>query len=124
MVTDVSSKGRILVVDDDPGVRRVLTSILKYSGYTAHEAESAEEGLSLLDSDIYLIITDMRMPGKNGIDMTREVRSRYPSLPVVMITGFGASREKEAREAGVNDFLLKPVTHDALIDIADRYARR
>jgi two-component system chemotaxis response regulator CheY len=110
----------ILLVDDSSTVLLSTSSILTKAGYQAHKAISGEEGLKQLNTGLQpnLIITDLNMPGMNGIEFIKQVRS-LPSLKFVPIlfltTESQQSKRAEAKAAGASGWLVKPVTADELI---------
>lgn len=110
-----ASRGRLLVVDDDEGVRGLLARLLRVTGHSVAEAGSAEEASEILErSAPDLILLDLQLPGKSGQEFLKEIRAdaRFRLTPVVMITGAGTQARKiEAIEAGATDFLAKPFSH-------------
>ena len=110
--------GRILIVDDEKGVRDALLMILKYEDIATCEAENGRRALEELDknSDIDLVLCDVKMPGLDGLDLLREIHSRRPALPVIMISGHGTVETAiEAARRGAYDFLEKPLERDRLL---------
>jgi two-component system NtrC family response regulator len=107
---------RILVVDDDDSLRRVLQVELEQDGYSVVTAASAQQAFSLLQLRGYdLVITDLRMPGLSGIEVLKQVKSQYPETVVIVLTAFGSVETAvEAMKAGAYDFLTKPVHPDEL----------
>ncbi len=103
-------KRRILVVDDEPSIRRTLRDILEYEGYHIEEAVDGEEALSQVSKGEFdLVILDVKMPKIDGMDVLRELHSSNPSLPIVMISGHGTIETAvEATRAGAYDFVEKP----------------
>jgi len=107
---------RILVVDDDDSLRRVLQVQLEQDGYSVVSAPSAQQALSLLQMRAFdLVITDLKMPGLSGIEVLKQVKSKYPETVVIVLTAFGTVETAvEAMKAGAYDFLTKPVHPDEL----------
>jgi putative two-component system response regulator len=110
-----SSRGRLLIVDDDEGVRGLLARLLRVTGHSVAEAGSAEEAAEKLErSTPDLILLDLQLPGKSGQEFLLEIRAdaRFRLTPVVMITGAATHAHKvKAIEAGATDFLAKPFSH-------------
>lgn len=79
----------VLVVDDDPAVCRIVAKLLRRMGYCALRAHSADDALALLEgtSHIDLVLTDQVMPGMSGVELVARVRSRWPSMPAVLMSG-------------------------------------
>ena len=103
-------EGRILVIDDDAGVRKVLRRILTSAGYTVHEAGDAFQALDLLDAqppDAALL--DLKMPGMDGLGLIDNLRQRGLEIPVVVLTGHGDEfTSQQVLEAGAAAYLTKP----------------
>lgn len=109
---------KILVVDDDPHLLRLLSIRLQTAGFEPVTAESAEAALAKLPAvRPSLIITDLRMEGMNGMMLFDTVRSRYPLLPVIILTAHGSIPEAvEATKRGVFGFLTKPFDSQILLE--------
>jgi len=107
---------RILIVDDDPQMRIALGEALNRLGYIADTSCDGLEAIKRLNySDYALVITDMKMPGMDGLSLLREVRKRIGSLPVLVITGFGTVENAvETMKEGATDYLMKPFSFTAL----------
>ena len=107
---------RILVVDDEDSLRRVLQVQLEQDGYSVVTAASAQQAFSLLQLRGYdLVITDLRMPGLSGMEVLKQVKSQYSETVVIVLTAFGTVETAvEAMKAGAYDFLTKPVHPDEL----------
>ena len=101
------TKGKILVVDDDPSLRRVLEVQLEQDGYEVAAAASVPQTLSLLQLRPFdLLITDLKMPGMSGLELLKQTRSQYPQTIVVMLTAFGTvDTAVEAMKAGAYEYL-------------------
>src|SRR5580704_14234574 len=97
-----SLKGTVLVVDDEPAIRRALRGTLALLGYSAHEASSGEQGVDLARCQHYdAIVLDVNMPGLGGIEACRRLRSALPEVGIVLMSvGDGETAKIEAREAG------------------------
>lgn len=107
----------ILIVDDDASVGRVLSAILDQAGFKAEHEVSAEAAMKRLSrSAIDLVITDLRMPSMDGMQLLREVVQNWPDIPVIMLTAYGTvSDAVEAMKIGARDFMLKPFDRDEVI---------
>ena len=124
------SRGRILVIDDDPLVGKSLKHLLETNGYETRIASIGLAALDLASRELFdLIVTDIRMPGMNGIETLKAIRrirslSGKPSLPEIVITAYedGTVRE-EARKLGVSDFILKPFEIAELLTALERSLR-
>lgn len=107
---------RILVVDDDPQIRRVLRTMLIAQGYEVHDVRNGEEALERIrDERIDLIILDMNMPGMSGLETCRAIRSSS-DVAIVMLTVRDAEADKvEALDAGADDYVTKPFNSPELL---------
>lgn len=107
---------KILVIDDDPSLRRVLEYNLQEEGYEVQAASSGEEGLYLFEqSQPNLVITDMKMSGMDGLMVLKSIKERSPETLVIIITAFGTvDVAVEAMRTGAYDYITKPFNRDAL----------
>ena len=113
---------RILIIDDDEAVRKAFGYALRSTGYEVESAASGEEGVrKALDADYDLVYLDLRMPGKDGIAVLREIRGQKPKLKVYLLTAF--HREffvdlVKARSEGLTfELLAKPLERSQIINI-------
>ena len=113
-------KKRILIVEDEDKLRRILELQLTGAGFEVEKAASAEEALGLIDrSD--LILTDFKLPGMTGLEMLQLIRRQDSNLPVILMTAFGSVENAvDAMKAGAADFLLKPFPLDHLTTIVNK----
>jgi two-component system, OmpR family, KDP operon response regulator KdpE len=110
------SAAKILVIDDDPQIRRVMRSTLTAHGYQVNDARSGEEGLEELRNSNYdLVLLDMNMPGMGGMETCRMIRSSS-EIAIIMLTVNNAERQKvEALDAGADDYVTKPFSTPELL---------
>jgi DNA-binding NtrC family response regulator len=113
---------RVLVVDDDPGVRYTLREILGSEGLEVDEAADGEEALARFEAHpAPLVITDLRMPRLDGMALLRRLAARAPAPRVVVITAHGSERQAvEAMKAGAFDYFRKPFENDELLAVVRR----
>ena len=106
----------ILIIDDDASLRRVLEYNLQEAGYAVATASSGEEGLAMFeDVAPVLVITDMKMPGMDGMQVLKAAKERSPETLVIMITAFGTvDIAVEAMKSGAYDYITKPFNRDEL----------
>jgi PAS domain S-box-containing protein len=118
-IPKVVSSRRILLIDDDPGVRATLASLLRARGLVVIEAEGGAAGLAQLETTpVDLVLTDLGMPEITGWDVARAAKSRHASLPVVLLTGWGEQVEAEAPlDACVDRVLGKPAPLSELLAV-------
>jgi len=111
-------RGKILLVDDDPSLRRLLALRIEGAGHTVETADSGVNALRVLDDFAAdCVITDLRMDGMNGIDLLERLTDKRPTLPVILITAHGTIPEAvAATQRGALDFLSKPVDKDILLE--------
>jgi two-component system response regulator HydG len=108
---------RILLIDDDPGVRESMERTLRACGYAVHSAASGEEGFEMAKGGAYdVILSDMRMPGLSGLDILRQLRDVRVDSAFIVMTGFGTvDTAVEAMKLGAVDFVQKPFFRDELL---------
>lgn len=112
----------VLIVDDEPNYLIILSELLRDEGYEAYAAGNSEEALEIVkQSDLDLIITDMRMPVMDGLGLLQNVKATNPDLPVIMITAFGeVDKAVAAMQAGAFNYLVKPFNNDELLVSAQK----
>jgi FixJ family two-component response regulator len=114
----MSDAGVVHIVDDDPGVRAGLSSLVRSVGYTARLYGSAGE---FLESELpplpSCLLLDVRLPGTNGLDLQASLRQRGIEFPVILMTGYGdVQMSVRGMKAGALDFLTKPLRHQDVLD--------
>jgi len=121
-----TSNQRLLVVDDDSAMRALLASLFQQKGYPVEEAASADEALERArEADFDAVLSDIKMPGKTGIEMVGELRRIRPDTPVVLMTAFGSiDSAVEAMRAGAFDYITKPFEPDAVLLTVERALER
>ena len=122
------SPSTVLVVDDEEGIRDYLAEVLRFEGYKCQcfsESLSALAYLAEEKGPADLVLADIRMPGMSGIDLLREVKSRQPELPVILISGlYELALALDALEAGADDYLKKPVKPSDVVTLVGKYLQR
>ena len=113
---------RILIVDDAKSLRDYLEIILTKEGYTVATAESGPEALHKVSQQNFsLIITDIRMPGMDGIELLKRIKEKHPSIPVVIMTAYSTWETAiEAMRLGACDFIRKPFENHIIKDVVNR----
>lgn len=117
------SNGRhILVVDDEPLVARSLSELLTLSGYAVSTAGSGKDALELLkDYTADIVISDIKMPEMDGIELLKKVKNAYPNTPVILITGYGSIESAvEAMKYGAYDYVTKPIADSEIRIVIER----
>ncbi len=107
----------ILIVDDEKNYPRILSAVLQEEGYETLTAQSGKEALGkLCDSDVDLVLTDMKMPSMDGIELLEKIKEIDPELPVIMMTAYGTvEKAVEAMQKGAYNYILKPFDNDSLV---------
>lgn len=122
LVDNLAAPTRILIVDDDASVRDVISVLLQEEGYECRTASSAEAALDIAAAEAPpLVISDMKMPGRDGVWLLEAFRERYPETAVIMLTGYGDTEAAvDCLRRGAVDYLLKPPKLTNLIRAIER----
>ena len=117
----IPSAAPILVVDDEPGLRRLACQTLERAGYVTLEAEDGAEALRVLEQHggiVALVLTDIRMPNLDGVELEQICRERWPGMPVILMSG-EVTRDWVARLArpDAHPVLRKPFLGDTLVEL-------
>ncbi len=117
IATENPSRGRILVIDDEPDIRESLEALLSSENYRVELAFNATEGLKKLETSTYdLVLVDLMMPDKSGMEVLEEIRLRDRETPLFMITAYGSIEVAvEALKRGANDYFAKPWDNEKLL---------
>lgn len=115
---------KILIVEDDPGLREALEDTLLLGGYTVFTAVDVEQGLlELANTQVDLVISDIQLGRLSGLDLLRSIKQKYPQMPVLLMTAFGTIDDAvKAMRDGATDYLSKPFAPQVLLNLVDRYA--
>src|SRR5579863_9594437 len=115
-------KTKILLIDDDPGIRDNLRQVLTAEGYDVSSEKRGDEGLARAGKEAFnVVITDLKLPGLNGLDLVRQLHTARPRLPIILITAFGTTQTAiEATKFGAYDYLLKPFEIPPLLELISR----
>ena len=127
VLTENAPRGRILVIDDEPDIRDSLEALLSSENYRVELAGNATEGLKRLENSAYdLVLLDLMMPDKSGMQVLEEVRTRDRETPIFMITAYGSVEVAvDALKRGANDYFPKPWDNEKLlIEIDNMIAKR
>jgi DNA-binding NtrC family response regulator len=122
----MTPRGKILAIDDEVNIRRLLTDELTQEGFMVKTAETGEQGLALASRDCFdLALVDLQLPGMTGIDVIKEIKSMPIPLDVIVITGHGnMEMAVQSMKLGARDFLTKPFKFSELIPLIDRTMKR
>lgn len=113
---------RLLVIDDEPGLRLMMRAVMEDAGWHVDEAGSGEAGIDyLLHNDASVVLLDMRMPGMSGSEALARIQEIRPSLPVIMLTAYGTvGSAVEAMKRGAFDYLSKPADNEELVAVLEK----
>jgi DNA-binding NtrC family response regulator len=116
MPSRTPARGRVLVVEDEAYVRDSLVAVLRAKGFEVEPAAAAAEALALVaKAPVDIVLSDLRMPGADGLELVRRLQAVSPEIPVVILTGHGTvASAVECLRAGASDYVLKPVDPEAL----------
>ncbi|MCU1285447.1 MAG: two component, sigma54 specific, transcriptional regulator, Fis family [Acidobacteriales bacterium] len=124
---EAATPGSILIIDDEHAIRESLQTLLELENYRVELAENAEQGLASLASNTYdLVLLDISLPDRNGLDVLEDIRERDAALPVIMITAHGTvDNAIRAMQSGATNFIPKPWDNEKLLaDVGSAVARR
>ena len=115
-ITPELQAGRVLIIDDEAAIRESLGDLLKEEGYEIVNAQDGEEGLSILDSQTFdLVLLDFQLPGRNGIEILRDILERDSETPVIMLTAYATPENAVAAiQGGARNFIAKPWNNEKL----------
>jgi two-component system response regulator FlrC len=115
---------KVLVVEDDASLREAVVDTLAVAGYESVEAEDGEEAIiKLNDENISIVVSDVQMPGMDGLSLLKTLKNKRPNLPVILMTAFANIKDAvQAMRDGANDYLAKPFSPEVLINLVSRHA--
>src|SRR5579862_7611641 len=110
-------RGSILVIDDETEIREGLEALLSSENFHVTLAESGDAGLRKLSENPYdLLLLDVSLPDSNGLELLRDIRTRDPHLPIILITAYGSiDMARAAFKSGAQDYITKPWSNDELV---------
>ncbi|MFD1143346.1 sigma-54-dependent transcriptional regulator [Larkinella insperata] len=115
-------QGTILIIDDEDRLRQLLARLLSLEGYQVLEANNARNGLRVLEQEeIHLVISDVKLPDKNGIELSAQIKQLYPSTEIIVLTAFGTIADGvTAIKNGAFDYITKGDDNDRIIPLVSR----
>ncbi|MBV7298545.1 sigma-54-dependent transcriptional regulator [Enterovibrio paralichthyis] len=118
------NQSKVLIVEDDEGLREALVDTLALAGYRWLEADSAEQALLLLKSEsVDIVVSDVQMAGMDGLGLLRNLKLNYPNLPVLLMTAYANIQDAvAAMKEGAIDYMAKPFAPEVLLNMVSRYA--
>jgi DNA-binding response OmpR family regulator len=125
-MTPSTPKPRILTIEDDPAIRRGIVDALRFAGYGVLEAGHGDQGLQLAtQSEFDLLLLDLVLPGRDGLEILREVRRLRPTLPVIILTARGEEADRvRGLRGGADDYVVKPFSVKELLARVEAVLRR
>ena len=126
MLNSTSNGKHILIVDDEPLVRRSLSEMLTLSGYTVSAASNGKEALDILKNyTADIIISDIKMPEIDGIKLLKQIKSNYPDTQIIIVTGYGSiDSAVEAMKEGAYDYITKPIVDNEIKIVLERLVKQ
>ncbi|HEX4349246.1 MAG TPA: sigma-54 dependent transcriptional regulator [Verrucomicrobiae bacterium] len=118
----MSTPAKILLIDDDAGIIDTLSRVLKDEGFEVAIEKRGDDGIARAAKDTFnVVVTDLKLPGLNGLELVRQLHAARPRLPIILITAFGTTQTAiEATKFGAYDYLLKPFDIQQLLDLIHR----
>ena len=119
-----TESANILLIEDDPGISDTLQRVLVEEGYRVAVERRGDDGLARAAKDsFHLVITDLKLPGLNGLELVRQLHAAQPRLPIILVTAFGTTETAiEAMKFGAYDYVLKPFDIAQMIDLVGKAA--
>lgn len=118
------TKTKVLIVEDDHGLREALADTLLLGGYQVTPVESAEAAMvKLSDAEFDIVVSDIQMQGMDGLSLLKSIKNKYPKLPVILMTAYANINDAiQAMRNGATDYLSKPFAPQVLLNLVGRYA--
>lgn len=116
------SRGNILIIDDEERLRNLLARIISLEGYNVTEASGSKAGLKVLEKeDFHLVISDVKLPDANGVDLTATIKNIYPHIEVIVLTAFGTIQDGvKAIKNGAFDYITKGDDNEKIIPLVNK----
>jgi nitrogen regulation protein NR(I) len=120
----MTAGAKILLIEDDSGITNTLTRVLAEEGHEVTVCKRGDDGLARAAKELFnLVITDLRLPGLDGLELVRQLHAAQPRLPIILVTAFGTTETAiQATKLGAYDYLLKPFNIPEMIDLVRRAA--
>jgi nitrogen regulation protein NR(I) len=120
----MSAAAKILLIEDDPGITNTLQRVLAEEGYEVAVEKRGDNGLARAAAEqFHVVISDLKVPGTNGLEIVRQLHTAQPRLPIILVTAYGTTETAiEAMKFGAYDYLLKPFDFPSLIELVGKAA--
>ncbi len=121
----ITDSVKVLVVEDDKSLREAMCDTLQLAGIESYPAAHAAQAIELLQTTAPdMVVSDVNMPGMDGVELLKHSRRQHPNLPFLLVTAFGTiSKSVEAMRSGAVDYLVKPFEPDVLLDLVKKHAQ-
>jgi two-component system response regulator FlrC len=118
------SQAKVLIVEDDAGLREALVDTLLLGGYQVIEADSGEQAMvKLSQQSVDLVVSDIQMGGMSGLSLLKNIKNKYPNLAILLMTAYATIDDAvQAMRDGATDYLSKPFAPEVLLNLVGRYA--
>src|SRR3954471_23680555 len=118
-------KNSILIIDDDPGIRSAMQEVLSTEGYKVSVEGDGQKGLAAtLSNDFSIVISDLKLPGMDGLELIRELHRSKPHLPIILMTAHGTTETAiEAMKIGSYDYIVKPFEMPDFLELLEKASR-
>jgi two-component system, NtrC family, response regulator len=112
------SKGNILIIDDEENLRVLMAKVIALEGFNVIQAKDARSGLKLVDDSLQVVVTDVKLPDGNGVELTRKIKEQFSALEVIVLTAFGTINDGvSAMKNGAFDYLIKGDDNEKIIPL-------
>ena len=121
----ITSMKKVLVVEDNPLNMELVLEILKSQGFSAFEAVDGEDAINQIEKETFdLILMDIELPGIDGMEVTRIIKNRYPTIPVIALTSYAMKGDKEKfLAAGFDEYMSKPIDMLQFMNRLEKYRK-
>ena len=117
---------KVLIIDDEENLRKLIARVISLEGYTVHQASTIKEGLQLLEREpVNVVVSDVKLPDGNGIDLTATLKKHYPAMEVIVLTAYGTIQDGVmAIKNGAFDYLTKGDHQEKIIPLLSKASEK
>lgn len=125
LIIIITNMKKVLVVEDNPLNMELVLEILKSQGFSAFEAVDGEDAINQIEKETFdLILMDIELPGIDGMEVTRIIKNRYPTIPVIALTSYAMKGDKEKfLAAGFDEYMSKPIDMLQFMNRLEKYRK-